>query len=125
MNKKNALAFLALILLLCPTLSLAHRHGYTSRYYSGPGGHYRSAPPYPGVGRHGYPYHGSYHHHDDDWIVPVAIFGTILGLAALSRPYAYAPPPPMPPRRICRDTYRHYDAYGNYLYSTYVDRPCD
>jgi len=117
---------LALILLLCPAIGLAGGYCYQPRYSCGPHGYYRPAPPYPGMGRPGYPSHGPHHHHhDDDWIVPVAIFGTILGLAALSRPYAYAPPPPSPPRRICRDTYNHYDNYGRYLYSTYVDRPCD
>jgi len=120
---KKKIAF-ALILLLCPTIGLAGGHGYSSRYYSSSHGHYRSAPPYPGVGRSGHYYHGSHHHHNDDWILPVAIFGTALGIMALSsRPYP--PPQPLPPRRICRDTYNHYDQYGRYLYSTYVDRPCD
>lgn len=111
----------ALILLLCPTLVLAGGHGYPPRYSHGPQGYYHPRPPYSG----GYRSHGSYHHHNDDWIVPVAIFGTMLGLAALSRPYAYALPPQPPRKRICRDTYNHYDEYGRYLYSTYVDRFCD
>ncbi|KAF0188667.1 MAG: hypothetical protein FD168_1467 [Desulfobulbaceae bacterium] len=119
MKKKIAIA---LILLFCPTIVLAQRYGAPSSYGRGSHGYYRPAPAYYG----GYSHYGSSHHHNDDWIVPVAIFGTVLGLAALSRPYAYAPPPPpLPPRRICRDTYNHYDEYGRYLYSTYVDRPCN
>jgi hypothetical protein len=118
---KKKIAF-ALILLLCPTIVLAQRYGHPSPYGPRTQGYYRPAPHYSG----GYPRQGSYHHHNDDWIVPVAIFGTVLGLAALSRPYAYdPPPPPLPPRRICRDTYNHYDEYGRYIYSTYVDRPCN
>lgn len=121
MKKKIAIA---LILLFCPTIVLANRYGHHSPYGHGPQGYYRPAPHYSGGY---YPRHGSrHHHHNDGWIVPVAIFGTVLGLAALSRPYAYdPPPPPLPPRRICRDTYNHYDEYGRYIYSTYVDRPCN
>jgi len=92
-----------LFLLLCPTISLGERYG---GYRHGP------RPDY---------YHGS-HHHDDSWIVPLAIVGGVLGVMALSR--MSTPPPPLPPQRICRDTYDYYDEYGRFLYSRYVDRPC-
>lgn len=111
-----------LLLLFFPTLGLADR-GY------GP-----SPVPYPrgGPSPHGYdvPIRGypsgerHHHHHDNDWIVPLAIFGGVLGIAALSQMQP-ASPPPAPPRRLCRDTYNYYDEYGNYLYSRYIDRPCD
>ncbi len=119
---------ITLILLLCPTIVLAQRYGYYPSYGHRPHGYYRPAPYYSG---------GYYRHHNDDWIVPVAVFGTVLGVAALSRPYAYAQPvypqpvyaqpvyAPPSPRRICRDTYNHYDQSGRYTYTTYVDRPCD
>ncbi len=97
-----------LFVLLCPTIGLGERRGYHSR------------PP-----QHSYAprldYHGR-HHSDDGWIIPLAIFGGILGVMALSQ--MAAPPPPAPPQRICRDTYNYYDEYGRYLYSRYVDRPC-
>ena len=98
----------ALFLLLCPSISLADRYrdGYRSRPYS-----YDNRDS-----------NYSRHHsgHGDDWIVPLAIVGGVLGVVALSQMSA-APPPPQP---LCRDTYNHYDEYGNYLYSRYVDRPC-
>jgi hypothetical protein len=53
--------------------------------------------------------------------VPLAIVGAALGVMALTQPYY---PPPPPPQRMCRETYNHYDQYGRYLYSEYVDRPC-
>jgi hypothetical protein len=48
----------------------------------------------------------------------------VLGIIALSQ-MEPAENTPAPPRRICRDTYNYYDEYGNYLYSRYVDRPCN
>jgi len=87
--------------------------------------------PAVGLGRdHGY-YRGSSHsryshghgHHDDGWIVPLAIVGGVLGVAALSQ-MAAQPLPPPPPQRICRATYNYTDEYGRFLYSRYVDRPC-
>jgi hypothetical protein len=130
MKKKIAIA---LLLLLCPTIVLAQRYGGYSSYGRGSYGYYRPAPYYA---------RGYSHYHNNDWIVPAAVFGTVLGVAALSRPYAYAQPvyaqpvyaqpvyaqpvyAPPPPRRICRDTYNHYDQSGRYTYTTYVDRPCD
>jgi len=123
MKMKKTVSF-ALILLLCPlwsTISLADRHGRQPYYRDRPYEHYRPAP-YPyhrGGHQRYYPYHS--HHHNDDWIVPLAIVGTALGVMAVSQ--AYNPPPPPPPR-MCRDTYKHFDQYGRYLYSEYVERPC-
>jgi len=101
-----------LVVLLCPSITLADRHhGYR------PDGSY-------GYDNRRYDHRSSRHHgHSDDWIVPLAIVGGILGVVALSQMNtpASAPPPPEP---LCRDTYNHYDEYGNYLYSRYVDRPC-
>jgi hypothetical protein len=104
---------LLLVLILCPTIVYADRsHGH------------RPGPPPPYGGPHSgpYPYHSGHGHHDDEWIVPLAIVGSLFGIMALSR---MTTPPPPPPRRICRDTYNYYDEYGNYLYSRYVDRPCE
>lgn len=99
----------ALFLLLCPSISLADR--YRDGYRSGSYDHRN--------------YNHSRHHsnHGDDWIVPLAIVGGVLGVVALSQMSA-APPAPPPPAPLCRDTYNHYDEYGNYIYSRYVDRPC-
>lgn len=121
----------ALILSLSPTISLADRYGY-GRYprvhHQGPGpsyyGHrgynshqYRHAP-YPP------PYSYRPHHYsNNDWVAPVAVLGTALGVMALSQSYqSYNPPPP--PQRMCQDTYNHVDQYGRFLYTEYVDRPC-
>ncbi|MCX5870801.1 MAG: hypothetical protein NTY00_09260 [Deltaproteobacteria bacterium] len=114
----------ALIMLLWPAFSFADRYESSSRYWSGPSGHYRQPPPYA-RGNRGYYSHGynGDSHHNDDWILPLAIFGTALGVMALSQ-QQYAPPPP-PPQRMCRDTYNYVDQYGRYLYSEYVDRPCN
>jgi hypothetical protein len=102
---------IVVLLLLGPSISLAGRyHGYR------PDSSYSSSS-----GRYGNHYRHS-NHHGDDWIVPLAIVGGILGVVALSQMSAPAPPPP--PQRLCRDTYNYYDAYGNYLYARYVDRPC-
>jgi hypothetical protein len=111
-----------LILLLWPTISLADRQGYPPHYGNGPYGQYRQTPSYPyhrGGGQRYYPYQS--YRHNDDWIIPLAIFGTALGIMALSQPYNPPPPPP----RLCRDTYNYVDQYGRYLYSEYVDRPCN
>jgi hypothetical protein len=109
---RKTLAFL-LLLVFCPTMGLAER-GY--RHPPGP-------LPYADGSRSS-PYPRYHHHHDDEWIVPLAIFGGFLGLLALSQMQpAYVSP--APPRRICRDTYNYYDQYGNYMYSRYVDRPCE
>lgn len=95
--------------------------------FAGRGG-YGYGPPSPPPGYDGPPpssrhdRHFSRHDHGDAW-VPLAIFGGILGLVALSQ-MEPAFSPPRPPQRICRDTYNYYDEYGNYLYSRYVDRPC-
>ncbi len=114
---------LALIMILWPTFSFAGRYE-SSRYWNEPSRHYRQPPPYSRENRHGYYSHTPYRH-NDDWIVPLAIFGTVLGIMALSQQqYGYAPPPP-PPQRMCRDTYNYVDQYGRYLYSEYVDRPCN
>ncbi len=112
---------LTLITLLWPTFSFAGRHEYPLRYGNEPSGYYRQSPQYLRDGYHGYYSHAPYHH-NNDWILPLAIFGTALGVMALSQPY---PPPPPPPQRMCRDTYNHVDQYGRYLYSEYVDRPCN
>ena len=101
-----------LFLLLCPAISLGDRYGYG----------YRPGPPhsYYGPGpSHSY----GHHHHGDDWIIPLALVGGVLGVVALSQ-MSTQPPPPPPPQRICRDTYNYTDEYGRYLYSRYVDRPC-
>lgn len=113
---------LTLIMLLWPTFIFAGYHDYPPRYGNEPPRYYRQSPPYPGPGRPGYYSHG-YSHHNDGWIVPLAILGTALGIMALSQ--QYPPPPPPPPQRMCRDTYNHYDQYGRYLYSEYIDRPCN
>ena len=106
----RATVAVALFLLLCPSISLA------DRYRDG----YRSQPYYYGHRDSNYSRHHS--GHGDDWIVPLAIVGGVLGVVALSQMNEPAPPPP--PAPLCRDTYNHYDEYGNYLYSRYVDRPC-
>lgn len=101
-----------LVLLLCPSITFADRHhGYRPENY------------YARDVRGSDHWSSGHHGHSDDWIVPLAIVGGILGVAALSQmdTPASAPPPPVP---LCRDTYNHYDEYGNYLYSRYVDRPC-
>jgi hypothetical protein len=113
---------LALIILLWPTFSFAGRHDHPQRYGNEPYGYYRQSPPYSGERHHGYHSPGPNHHHND-WILPLAIVGTALGVMALSQ--QYPPPPPPPPQRMCRDTYNHYDQYGRYTYSEYVDRPCN
>lgn len=133
MVMKKWIAF-TLILLLCPTISFAGPHRPSPRSGNGPYGHHYPPPrhwdgpsgryyppPYRGGGGPGYYPYNSYHHHDSDWIAPLAIFGAALGIMALSQ--SYAPPPP--PQRICRDAYHHYDQYGRYLYTEYVDRPCN
>ncbi len=99
------------VLLLCPTIGLADRyHGY--RPDASYGYDHRRYDHRP----------SSRHSHNDDWLVPLAIVGGILGVAALSQmDTPSAPPPPEP---LCRDAYNHYDEYGNYLYTRYVDRPC-
>ena len=100
---------LILFLLLCPTLVFADRHRA-----------YRSGPPPSHYGPR-YDYRHHHHHHDESW-VPLAIVGGLLGVIALSQ---MAPPPPPPPQRICRDSYNYYDEHGQYLYTRYVDRPCN
>ena len=72
----------ALFLLLCPSISLA------DRYHDG----YRSQP-------YSYDHRDSNHSrhhsgHGDDWIVPLAIVGGVLGVVALSQMNEPAPPPP-------------------------------
>ena len=80
----------ALFILLCPAISLGDHNGY------------RSGPSRPNYGPS--PDHSSGHsHHDDSWIVPLAIVGGVLGVVALSQ-MSTQPPPPPPPQRICRDT---------------------
>lgn len=112
----------ALILLLCPTIGLTGHYDQPTRYGNRSYGPHSYPPPSSGVRHRGYyPQDSSYHHHND-WIVPLAIFGAALGVMALSQPYVA---PPAPPQRICRDTYNYYDEYGRYLYSEYVDRPCN
>lgn len=105
-----------LLVLALPVSGFAGRgYGYGPSY----------PPPYEYDGsRHssGHDHHFSHHDHRDAW-VPLAIFGGILGIIALSQ-MEPAFSPPMPPQRICRDTYNYYDEYGHYLYSRYVDRPC-
>lgn len=118
---KKGITF-ALILLLCPTMSFAGYHDYPTRHAKRPYGHNYYAPPSRGVRHHPPPRYNSYHRHNNDWILPFAIVGTALGVMALSQSY---PPPPQPPQRICRDTYNYYDEDGRYLYSEYVDRPCN
>lgn len=113
---------LILVMVLWPTFSFAERYEPSPRYRNDPPRHYRQPPPYSRGDRHGYYSHTPYRHHDDDWIVPLAIFGAALGIMALSQ-QQYAPPPP--PQRMCRDTYNYVDQYGRYLYSEYVDRPCN
>jgi hypothetical protein len=110
---------LALVMLLWPAFSFADHRDYPQRYSNEPSQYYRHSPS-SGGGHRG---HES-SHHDSDWIVPLAIVGTALGVMALSQPYN-PPPPPPPPQRMCRDTYDHVDQYGRYLYSEYVDRPCN
>ena len=107
-----------LVLLLCPALSFAQRY---DDYRHGPPPSYDGprSRDYHSQDRHD---HGGHRDHGDDWIVPLAIVGGVLGVMALSQMSSPAPPPP--PQRICRDTYNYYDEFGNYLYSRYVDRPC-
>ena len=95
-----------LVLLLCPALSLAQRY---DDYRHGP------PPSYDGPRSRDYhPHdHGGYRDQGDDWIVPLAIVGGVLGGMALSQMCAPAPPPPPP--RICRDTYNYYVVVGKYL----------
>lgn len=101
---------MVLLLLLMPAISFGDYHGY------------RQGPPPSSYGPR-VDYSSGHRHHDDGWIVPLAIVGGVLGVMALSQ-MATQPPPPPPPQRICRDTYNYYDQYGQYLYSRYVDRPC-
>ena len=49
--------------------------------------------------------------------------GGLLGIMALSQMDSIYTRP-MPPQRICRDTYNYYDENGRFMYSRYVDRPC-
>ena len=102
-----------LLLLFLPAVSFGEYHGYRHgpdrSYYGQRGGHYGH-------------YYG-HHHHDDEWVVPMVLFGGLLGAMALSEVNSQ-PPPPLPPQRICRDTYDYYDEQGHYLYTRYVDRPC-
>lgn len=106
---RNMIA-IVLFLLLVPTISFGEYRGYRQgqfHSYYGPR-----------------PDHSSGHwHHNDGWIVPLAIVGGVLGIMALSQ-MSTQPAPPPPPQRICRDTYNYYDEYGRYIYSRYVDRPC-
>ena len=118
---RTIIAFV-LFTLLVPATGFGQSHGYRQGYSPAP---YGSRPyGYSGSG-HGYGYnHGyGYSHHDNDWIVPLAVVGGVLGVLALTQMSA-PPPPPPPPQRICRDTYNYTDEYGRYLYSRYVDRPC-
>ncbi len=109
-----------LLVLLCPVVGRADR-GY------GPGPPTSGGPPPHGYNgprsspHHDHDHHYDHHHHNDDWIVPLAIIGGVLGIAALTQMEST----PVPPRRLCRDTYNYYDEYGNYVYSRSVDRPCD
>lgn len=112
----------SLILLLCPAVSFAGSYNYPVRHGMRPYGYHYYPPPSPGIRHQPYPRYNSYHHHHNDWILPLAIVGTALGVMALSQSYT---PPPLPPQRICRDTYNYYDENGRYLYSEYVDRPCN
>ena len=99
---------IVLFLLFVPTISFGEYHGY------------RQGPPPSNYGPR--PDHSFGHgHHDDGWIVPLAIVGGVLGVMALSQ---MVQPAPSPPQRICRDTYNYHDEYGRYLYSRYIDRPC-
>jgi hypothetical protein len=98
------------LVLFCPTAGLAGR------------GHRETPPAYYDGSRFHHPPLSRRHHHDDGWIVPLAVFGGVLGILALSQMTGASQPSARP---ICRDTYHHYDEYGNYLYSRYVDRPCD
>jgi len=101
---------IVLLLLSVPAISFGDYHGY------------RQGPPPSSYGPRGN-YSSGHRHHDDGWIVPLAIVGGVLGVMALSQ-MATQPPLHSPPQRICRDTYNYYDEYGQYLYSRYVDRPC-
>jgi len=101
---------IVLLLLSVPAISFGDYHGY------------RQGPP-PSTYGPRVDYSSGHRHHDDGWIVPLAIVGGVLGVMALSQ-MATQPPLPPPPQRICRDTYNYYDEYGQYLYSRYVDRPC-
>ncbi|MGD9950404.1 MAG: hypothetical protein AB7U29_18280 [Desulfobulbus sp.] len=112
---RKILAVILLVLLL-PSVGFAGRgYGY--------------GPPPPSYGYDGprrYPHydHHSSHYDDRDAWIPLAIVGGVLGIVALSQmDSAYTPP--APPRRICRDTYNYYDENGNFMYSRYVDRPCE
>ncbi len=111
-----------LFTLLVPATGFGQYHGYRQGYS---GGHYGSRPYGSSGYGHGYGYNNRYGyshgHHDNDWIVPLAIVGGVLGVLALTQ---MAPPPPPPPQRICRDTYNYTDEYGRHLYSRHVDRPC-
>jgi hypothetical protein len=123
MKKRIAVA---IIVLLFPAISLAG-HGYYDRhsdyYYRQPPPRYWDGPPrhhyYRDYPRRGY---APRHHRNNDWIVPAAIIGTALGVAAISSQTHYPPPPP---QRICQDTYNHFDEYGRFLYSERVNRPCN
>jgi hypothetical protein len=113
---------LALIMLLCPAFSFAEYRDSRQHYRSEPSRYYRQQPEHS-ERHHGHSSHG-HSHNDSDWIVPLAIVGTALGVMALSQQYS-APPPPPQPQRMCRDAYNHVDQYGRYLYTEYVDRPCN
>ena len=103
-----------LLSLLLPSVGWAGR-GY---YYGPP----RPSYGYGGPGHYPYSNYGPRHDHRDVWI-PLAIVGGVLGVIALSQmDSVYSRP--VPPQRICRDTYNYYDQNGQFMYSRYVDRPC-
>lgn len=107
---------LVVLMLLLPAVGVAGR-GYD--YDPPPPPHAYDGPRY----RPHHDYSSSHSDHRDAW-VPLALLGGVLGIIALSQ-MEPAENTPAPPRRICRDTYNYYDEYGNYLYSRYVDRPCN
>ena len=106
------------------TLAMLLKSGFwpTRRIAEKESGHH--AGPFPYAVRSRSPPYPRYHHHDDDWIVPLAFFGGFVGILALSHIQPACMPPALD-HHPCRDTYNEYDLYGKYRYSGYVDRSCE
>lgn len=117
--------FPLITLLLWPIVGYSRHHGGYYGYAPAPRSYYRPPVHYRPSHYHPYRPHRSHRSHRDNWIVPLAIAGGVIGIVALSQlTWPSAPPLMQPQVRLCRDTYNHYDEFGNYLYTRYVDRPC-
>jgi len=113
--------FPLIALLLWPAVGFSRHHGGHYSYAPAPRSYY--GPPVHPRPHHYRPYRPHSPYRDNNWIIPLAIAGGVLGIVALSQ-LTWPPSPPPPPVRLCRDTYNYYDEFGNYLYTRYVDRPC-